>query len=168
MASFVDDILAAHPEFQTILFSSLSSRDDKLDMLDRVIGPYGSELFTNFLKVLARHERLNLLPLILSESQQLHIDRTGRKRVFVTSARPLSDASLGVIGRRLDDVFPFEPVIEVDTDPALLGGLIIRIDTTVYDSSLRTRLKQLRTRLRERSLHEIQSGRDRFSHSEGN
>ena len=52
--------------------------------------------------------------------------------------------------------------------PEILGGLIVRIGDTVYDSSLRTRLRQMSGRLRERCLHEIQRGRDRFSHSAGN
>ena len=47
-------------------------------------------------------------------------------------------------------------------------GLVIQVDDTVYDGSLRTRLKQLRGRLDNRSIHEIQSGRDRFSHPKGN
>jgi F-type H+-transporting ATPase subunit delta len=59
----------------------------------------------------------------------------------------------------------FEPILETRLDTSLLGGVIIRIGDTVYDSSLRTRMKQLHERLRERSLHEIQVGRDRFSHS---
>ncbi|MCA9036130.1 MAG: F0F1 ATP synthase subunit delta, partial [Planctomycetaceae bacterium] len=48
------------------------------------------------------------------------------------------------------------------------GGLIIQVGDTVYDSSLRSRLQQLRGRLVEKALNEIQSGRDRFSHTEGN
>ena len=67
---------------------------------------------------------------------------------------------------RLKELFPFQPVLEPAVDPSLLGGLRIRVGDTVYDGSLRARLKQLRHRVRERSLHEIQSGRDRFSHSE--
>jgi F-type H+-transporting ATPase subunit delta len=48
-----------------------------------------------------------------------------------------------------------------------LGGIVIRVGDTIYDSSLALRIKQLRERLRQRSLHEIQSGRDRFGHPEG-
>ena len=44
----------------------------------------------------------------------------------------------------------------------LIGGIVIRVADTVYDSSLATRVAQLRDRIQQRSLHEIQSGRDRF------
>ena len=44
---------------------------------------------------------------------------------------------------------------------------ILQVGDTVYDSSLRSRLKQLKGRLVEKAFNEIQSGRDRFSHPEG-
>ena len=166
-ASFLDDVLAAYPEFESLLLSGIVSRDEKVAIIDRTIAPSGSEFFVNFLRVLARHDRLEILPLILSESRLRHEMLTGRKRVRVTSAQSLSDDRLATIRQQLDDALSFEPIVESAVDESLLGGLIIQIEDTVYDSSLRTRLKQLRGRMRERSLHEIQSGRNRFSSPEG-
>ena len=165
-ASFLDDVLALHPDFESLL-TGILGRDDKIAIINRVVEPLGSELFTNFLRVLARHERLDLLWLILNESRHKHEVRTGRERVQVTSAKTLSGEHLEKIRQCLDEALPFEPILETNVDPSLLGGLVIRVGDTVYDSSLRTRMKQLRQRLRQRSLHEIQSGRDRFSHPEG-
>ena len=75
-------------------------------------------------------------------------------------------ATFEKIREKLASVLAAQPVVESVVDPKVLGGLRIRVGDTVYDGSLRARLKQLRHRVRERSLHEIQSGRDRFSHSE--
>ena len=61
----------------------------------------------------------------------------------------------------------FEPIVETAVDPAVIGGLVIRIGDEIHDGSIKTQLKTLRNRLQQRSLHEIQSGRDRFSHPEG-
>jgi len=167
-ASLLEDVLGKYPDFEAVLLSGIVTRDEKIGLIDRVIAPFGSELFTNFLRVLAKHDRLELLPLILQESQLGHEARTGRRRVQVTSAQPLSATAQQKIQERLTQSLPFQPIVEAKTDSALLGGLVIQVGDTVFDGSLRTRLKQLRNRLRERSLHEIQSGRDRFSHSEGN
>jgi F-type H+-transporting ATPase subunit delta len=164
--SFIDEVLAPNPEFARLLTSARIGRDEKLDLIERVVAKRGSPLFTNFLRILARHERLDLLPLILKQSQLQYEVRSGRKRVQVASAAPLSADALQQIETRLAAAFPFQPVVEAAVDPALLGGLRIRVGDTVYDGSLRARLKQLRHRVRERSLHEIQSGRDRFSHPE--
>ena len=167
LSSFLDDVLTAYPEFETILVSGLLSRDDKLGLIDRVVAPFGSEFFANFLRVLARHDRLDLLPLILAESRLKREGQLGQRRVQVRSATELSTKTLDTIRGQLSASLPFEPILETRTDPDLLGGVVIQIGDTVYDGSLRSRMNQLRTRLRERSLHEVQVGRDRFSHPDG-
>jgi F-type H+-transporting ATPase subunit delta len=165
--SFMNDVLGRHPDLESILLSGIVPDSQKVDLIARVLSGRASELFNSFLRVLAKHGRLELLQLILEESQRLHEQRSGRGRVTLTAARALSDAARDAIYSSLNAALPFDPVLETRTDPSLLGGLVIRIGDTVYDSSVRTRLKQLRARLRERNLHEIQGRRDRFSHPEG-
>lgn len=165
--SFVDDVLSKNAEFERLLTAPMINKDEKLKLIERVVAGRGSDFFTNFLRVLARHDRLDVLPAVLQAARIANERQSGRKRVSVKTAKPLSDESRRAIEERLRVALKFEPILEAETDPSLIGGLVIRVDDTVYDSSLRTRLKQLRSRLRERSLHEIQSGRNRFSHPEG-
>lgn len=166
--SFVVDVVEKNPNFASVLYSVMVNRDDKVALINRVLSGRATPLFVNFLCVLAHHERLDLLPLILKQSRLQHEIQAGKKRIQVTSAQPLSDAALKSIQETLRKALPFEPIVEPVVDPSLLGGLRIRVGDTVYDSSLKARLKQFRDRLRDRSLHEIQSGRNRFSHPEGN
>ena len=166
--SFLDDVLGHQPEFAAVLCSGYGNRDDKLKLIDRVVAPFASDLFANFLRVLARKDRLNLLPQILQEAGLRNEVLKGKQRVQVTTAVDLSAEQLEKIRQSLNEKLPFEPIIEAQTDPTLIGGMVIRVQDTIYDSSVRSRMKQLRERLRQRSLHEIQSGRDRFSYPEGN
>ena len=167
LASFLDDVLEAQPEFHSILVGMAVGRDQKVAMIERVVGPVGTPVLTSFLTTLARHERLDLLPLVLEEARLIEDTRGGRKSVQVTSSQPLDPETLESIRASLDSALPFTPILDTQVDSSLIGGLVIQIENTVYDSSLRTRIKQLRDRMRERSLHEIQSGRDRFSHPAG-
>lgn len=166
--SFNDDVLKANPEFAKLLTSQMTSKEDKLGMIERVAAPAASAFFTNFLRVLARHERLDLMELILSETWLEHEKRSNQKRVQVTSAVPLSEEQLGRIKDRLKSSLSFDPILIPEVDQELLGGLVIHVGDTVFDGSLRTKLRNLRVNLRERYLHEIQSGRDRFRNPEGN
>ncbi|MBO52998.1 MAG: ATP synthase F1 subunit delta, partial [Planctomycetaceae bacterium] len=159
LASFLDDVLEAQPEFHSILVGMAVGRDQKVAMIERVVGPVGTPVLTSFLTTLARHERLDLLPLVLEEARLIEDTRGGRKSVQVTSSQPLDPETLESIRASLDSALPFTPILDTQVDSSLIGGLVIQIENTVYDSSLRTRIKQLRDRMRERSLHEIQSGR---------
>ena len=168
LTSFHDDVLQPNPQFARLLTSEVTTQEEKLGILERVVAPRASQFLTNFLRVLARHGRLVLLPLILNEAWLEQERREGKRRVSLTSAFPLSADQLGQIVNRLRSSLPYEPVVITETDPSLLGGVVIRVGDTIFDGSLRTRLKDLQFRLRERYLHEIQSGRDRFSSPEGN
>ncbi len=161
--SFVSDVLGSSREFANLLTSSLTSQEQKAGLIDRVVRPRAAEFFTNFLHVLSRHDRLDLLPLIAQEARAEHEVRTNQKRVLVKSAVALSDEQLGAVTERLRSTFGFQPILESRVDQSLLGGLVIQVGDTVYDGSLRARLRTLKQRLRERYLNEIQSGRNRFS-----
>jgi F-type H+-transporting ATPase subunit delta len=166
LGSFVDDVLLKVPGLRDVFDSLVISRDEKIRLIDQVIAPRASEMVTNFLRVVARHGRLDLLPAILREARVRHEIRQGRRRVQVTSARPLDSQAESRIRSRLAESLPFEPILETRVDPSLIGGIVIRVGDTVYDSSLAMRIKQLRERLKQRSLHEVQSGRDRFGSPE--
>jgi F-type H+-transporting ATPase subunit delta len=167
LGSFVEDVLQKIPDLQEIFVSGAIGREERLGLIDRVVAPRASELLTNFLRVLARHDRLDLLPAILHEARILEETRSGRRRVEVRVARELDQAAEARIHDRLAAALSFTPILEIRVDPKLLGGIVIRVGDTVYDSSLATRIKQLRERMQQRSLHEVQSGRDRFGHPEG-
>jgi F-type H+-transporting ATPase subunit delta len=166
--SFIDDVLNPNPQFERLLTSEVTGREEKLALIDRVVAPRASQLFANFLRVVARHERLDLLPLILADAWAEHERRAGKRRVKVRSATPLTESQLSRIKQRLAATLSAEPILIPEVDESLIGGLVIQVGDTVHDGSLRTRIKNLSHRLREKYVHEIQSGRDRFSHSEGN
>lgn len=166
--SFHDDVLKANPQLETLLTSQVTRKEDKIGILERVVAPNASPFFANFLRVLARHDRLDLMSLVLAEAWLEFEKRANQKRVQLKSAVPLSEEQLGRIKDRLKSTMAFDPILITEVDTDMLGGLVIHIGDTVYDGSLRTKLRNLRGSLRERYLHEIQSGRDRFRNSEGN
>ena len=165
--SLQDDVLAPNPEFADLLASPLVNAEEKLGMIERAVAPHASPLLANFLRVLARHGRLELLPTILAEAHVAREKAVGKRRVTVTTAVPLSDAERADLEAKLDAATSFTPVVIPEVDPAILGGLVIRVGDTVYDSSLQARLRQLRGRLKSQATHEIQSRRDFFRHPEG-
>lgn len=166
--SFISDVLNANPEFDQMLRSHELSGEAKLQLIEKVVVPHSTPLFADFIRVVGRHDRLNLLPLIYDLCVRENERRLGQRRVQVTTAAELSSETLERIRSALATALSTQPILEARVDNSLLGGMTIRVGDTVYDGSLKTQMKQLRARLRERCLNEIQRGRDRFSHQDGN
>jgi F-type H+-transporting ATPase subunit delta len=83
--------------------------------------------------------------------------------VEVRSAVPLPDDQRERLLNQLRATLQREPILQTRVDENLLGGLVVRVGDWVYDASVKTRLETIRHQLTERSSHEIQSRRDRFS-----
>ena len=120
----------------------------------------------HFLRVLNRHGRLELLGPSLRAARATWDRRQNRRKVTVRSAVPLTGDQADALKERLAKTVGGTPVLKLEVDPALIGGLVVQVGDDVYDASVRNRLEQLRQRLIEGKTHEIQSRRDHFRHPE--
>jgi F-type H+-transporting ATPase subunit delta len=101
----------------------------------------------NLVRLLIDRGRLNVLDDLVETYDDLSDRESGVVRASVTTAVPVDDALTTRIGRTLSEKLGAAVQTEVHQDPTILGGLIIRVGDRVIDSSLRTRLAQLRTAL---------------------
>jgi F-type H+-transporting ATPase subunit delta len=163
--SVVDGVLS-DTRLQAMIAGAAIGQNARKDILVKVFAGKASKTFFHFLLVLNEKDRLDMIRPIRRAVHELNDQRTRRLRVHVYSAIDLSEEYLARIRAGIQDFFKLEPVLILHVDKTLLGGLKVRIGDTVYDSTVRTRLNNLRSQLIERSSHEIQSGRDRFSSAE--
>jgi F-type H+-transporting ATPase subunit delta len=166
--STVGSVLAEYPKLEAVLGSALVDTEEKLGILDRVFGPQLSPLTLNFLKVVARHGRLDIVRSVDEEARKLHDVLRGRVRVEVRTATPLDDHLAKRVEGSLRELLGGNPYVDPAVDPELIGGVVLRVGDTVYDGSIARQLSQVREQMITRSIHEIQSRRDRFRHSGGN
>ncbi len=164
----VSQLLDKFPKWENVLASVLVSPDDKSAAIDRVLKGRASPLLVNFLKVVARHGRLDCLRAIHRQANVLYDALRGRIPVRLSTATPLSAEEIEKIAQDLRAKLGGEPVFEQETDPNLIGGAVLRIGDTVYDGSIANQLQNLRQQMVQRSAHEIQSRRDRFRYPAGN
>jgi F-type H+-transporting ATPase subunit delta len=158
------DVLQAYPRFAEILASARVSSADKDRILLDLFNNRASSLVLRFLRVLNRHERLGLLRAVIREARAIWDQRNRRIPVRVHSAVPLDEDQLNSLRDRLTRLIGATPILNVSTDPSLIGGLVVQIGDLRYDASVKSHLLQLRQRLIEGKTHEIQSRRDQFSH----
>lgn len=100
-------------------------------------------------RLLAERRRLELLPLILDVYRERVLVHRGVVRAHVTSAAPLSAAKVGELQSSLGSLTGKHVEIETAVDPAMIGGVVTRIGSTVYDGSIRTQLQKMKAQLVE-------------------
>ncbi len=100
-------------------------------------------LTSNFLRVLAENDRLDVVADIANAYQRLLERALGRVRAKIRSAAPLSEEELRALVDALGRLTNRTVVPTIEVDPDLLGGVMVEIEGQVYDASLKTQLQQL-------------------------
>ena len=165
--SFIKDVLDVFPRLEEVLASHIVSHEKKEPLLDRVLGSQASPLMLNFLKVLSRRGRFDVIRGVCRAAHDAYGEMRGRVKVQVKTAVPLEGEIATTLEAQLRTMLGGEPQLERVTDPRLIGGIVLRIGDTVYDGSIATQLHRIQGQLLDRSIHEIQSRRDRFGDPTG-
>lgn len=116
----------------------------KQAILEEVLERGGAlPLTLRFIAHLTRMGRLPVLQPVATAYHDLLKAHQRRMRAEVLTARPLPEAEILRIRRRLAEAVRLDVEVEVGIDPALLGGAVVRIGSRVADGSLRNHLRQL-------------------------
>ena len=136
--------LAESPDFKGLINSPVLSRDAAGKTIAAVASAMGIDaLTTKFLGVLAQNRRLAQLPAVIRAYETLLSNHKGEARAEVTSAHPLDNDQVVALQRSLRARVGREVAIDAKVDPAILGGLVVKIGSQMIDSSIRTRLNSL-------------------------
>ena len=102
---------------------------------------------TNFLRTLLMNQRLAELPQVNDKLAQILDERAGIVSAEIISARPVSDNVKGLLEEKLRDMTGKKARLTFATDESLLGGIVTRIGSTIYDGSVSNQLSRLREEL---------------------
>jgi F-type H+-transporting ATPase subunit delta len=106
-----------------------------------------SRITRNFLFVLVDHRRMDALPEIVERFEEIVDERLGFARADVSAPRALDDAQRAALNAALDRLTGKRIRMRFAIDESLVGGVVARIGSTVYDGSVRGQLKSLERRL---------------------
>jgi F-type H+-transporting ATPase subunit delta len=97
----------------------------------------------NFLRLLLKNQRVAELPQVIGKLAQVLDERAGVISAQVISARPVSDSARVLLEEKLTQVTGRKVRLNFGTDESLLGGIVARIGSTIYDGSVRNQLRRL-------------------------
>ena len=102
---------------------------------------------TNFLRTLLKNQRLAELPQVNDKLAQILDERAGIVSAEIISARPVADNAKDLLEEKLREITGKKARLTFATDESLLGGIITRIGSTIYDGSVSNQLSRLREEL---------------------
>ena len=121
--------------------------DILMDAYGKLTAEQASQALTNFIKQLAEHDRLALMPEITAHYTKLKSQELKQVDAYVTSAFPLTEAQSKKLQERLALSTGSIVILHESVDPNLLGGATIKVGDKFTDGSVRGKLKQLKTQL---------------------
>jgi len=145
----IDAIIQESAELRNALLTPAIQNSRKRAVLAKLLQSAGggSPLIRNFTYVLVDHRRIGVIGEI-REAFELQLDeRLGFARAEVTSAAPLDPRVGSNLESELSRLTGKRMRLRFAVDPALLGGVVARIGSTVYDGSVRGELRQLAKKL---------------------
>ncbi len=152
------EVLPRVPEAVAVFSSPKIPPEEKSRIIDRLAAGRLRPTTTNALHVLARHDRLGLLAPVVRAARRLANDRDGLSEATFTTAVPIDAAEQERIVAEAQRALGLRLVPSFVVDPAIIGGLIVRVGDTIYDQSVATGLTHIGGRLKERNIHALQNG----------
>jgi F-type H+-transporting ATPase subunit delta len=147
----LQDFAAAYREsndLREVLLTPAVSLEAKERLLLAILHRLGvSQVTTNFLRVLLDNFRITLLAEVMEAYQRVAYDRLGVVKVQIASAADLTAPEQVAIRARFAELTHKQVEIEFELKPALLGGLVAQIRSTIYDGSVRGQLDRIRQQL---------------------
>jgi F-type H+-transporting ATPase subunit delta len=140
----VRQALAESEDFRTLTTSPLIGRDEAVKAIGAAAGAMRLDPLTaNFLGVLAQNRRLSQLGNVIRAFNLLAARHRGEITAEVISARPLDDDQVEAIKQNLRARMGRDIAVDLDVDPAILGGLVVKVGSRMIDGSIRTKLNNL-------------------------
>lgn len=145
-----DAMIAGSPDLARLVRSPVFGAEDQLRAVGALLDKAGiGGLAGKFVRLVASNRRLFAIHDIIRGYKAMVAKHKGEVTAQVTVAEKLSDARLGEIKSALKSVTGKDVQVDVKIDPAIIGGLIVKLGSRMIDSSLRTKLNAIKFAMKE-------------------
>jgi len=143
-----EDLIKSNNDLKTAFSSPAITHLNKEKVLEGLLAKTKpSKTTANFLRVLLRNSRLTELGAINEKFDTVLDERSGIVAASVTSSRPLSEAEKAEFKTNIAKMTGKQVNLNFDIDENIIGGVVTRVGSTVYDGSVKTQLENLKEQL---------------------
>lgn len=141
-------LIEGHADLDRILASPAVAPARKVGLVEKLLEGAGVSRPTgNLLRVMAAKDRIPLLRLVEEAYREALDEHEQVETAEVSTAHPLTEAQQEKLASELAALSGKRIRLNFTTDPALLGGLVVRIGNRIYDASIVTQLRQFKQRV---------------------
>ena len=145
-----DALVAESTDLTRLVRSPVFSAEEQLQALSAVLDRTGiSGLAANFLKLAASNRRLFAVRDMIKAFRALVAQHKGEVTAEVTVAESLKDQHVDALRAALKSVTGKDVDLDIKIDPAIIGGLVVKLGSRMVDSSLRTKLDGIKHAMKE-------------------
>lgn len=149
-ADALSDALSASEDLRDVIHSPLYSREDQEAAIGAVAAKMGlSTLMANTLRLMASNRRLFVLPQLVARLRDLIAAEKGEVTAEVTSATPLTAAQAASLSEAIKARVGKTVKLKAAVDETLIGGLVVKVGSTMIDTSIRAKLASLQNAMKE-------------------
>ena len=163
MQSIVVDVFQSSPKLEALFSNPRIEVARKIGLIDSIFKGKVHDCLLRFLKIVASRRRMDSLRSIANSALSMQDEATGKLQVQVTTAQALDSQQLDQLHHKLQVALSAEVRLSTKVNPSILGGLIVRIGDTLYDSSVDGRLKQLQRAAKVRAESTIRGKADQLT-----
>lgn len=142
-------LLELNPDFNNFVLSPQVPTEDKLSLMDGVLTGKCEKLLVNFLKLLVRKERFEIVEDIARAYTALYEKRLGILEVEVITAVPLDGVMERKTVENLEENTKKKIRLTKSIDKTIIGGMVIKMENKIIDGSVKYQLEKLRSNLKE-------------------
>jgi F-type H+-transporting ATPase subunit delta len=144
----IASLIESNADLRNVLQNPAVPRQQKLKLLDAIVGRMGaSKELRNFIAVLVDHHRAGHMEEIAKQFKRELNQRLGIAESEVSSARELSKEERQALEKELQAITGKTVQATYSKDETLLGGVVVRIGSTIYDGSVRGQLHKIREQI---------------------
>jgi F-type H+-transporting ATPase subunit delta len=145
-----DALVAEVGDLDRLVRSPVFSADEQLRAVSAVLDQADiGGLTAKFLKLITANRRLFAVHAMVRAYRELVARHKGEATAEVTVAEPLKDEHLAALRAALKSVSGKDVDLDVKVDPAIIGGLVVKLGSRMVDTSLRTKLNAIRHAMKE-------------------
>ena len=159
----IADAVSQSPKLDAAFHSPQVSVEEKQKLVNSIFGGKASAPMLNFLQVLVSKGRFDCLRAVSAAARTLSDERSGQIQATLTTAEAVDDNIRNKIADALSKKLGKKVKLEAFVDPSIVGGIVVRVGDTVYDSSVVGQLQQVRRRAVEKATEAIREKLDRFA-----